>query len=257
MPTYTPPSTWASGTVVRSTFLDVQVKGNMEYMGTTHHHATGTAGEGAGYLGPVTYFDNLGAAVPSAPTNSTIARVFATATSLGWRASNSSTYYFGDTLHEHSIGTVTYATNDNTFAGGEGAASGTALVGPAIYTQQRVFGSIGTNATISTAITVGGSGSRAVSLVGGHTVRKSSGDGLGNFIILLRNGVSLGSVSWNLRGGGTGSTFAYMSMKTHGTVLLNEASGSVTYGVISKGSAGNSNHDIFGKAISVLEIKQS
>jgi hypothetical protein len=103
MATWTTPSTWASGTVVRSTFLDAQIKGNMDYLGTTHHHATGTAGEGAGYLGPLTYLDNKGAAVPAPPTNATLMRMFATATSLGYVTSATAVYYLSNSTHSHTL----------------------------------------------------------------------------------------------------------------------------------------------------------
>ncbi len=103
------PSTWASGTIVTSTFLDQQIKENMEWLGTSHRHSTGTAGEGAGYIGPVAYVDGQAQAIPDAPGNSTLLRQFATGTLLGWQTSASATFFFANSTHTHaSTATSTY-----------------------------------------------------------------------------------------------------------------------------------------------------
>jgi hypothetical protein len=252
MATFTTPSTWASGTIVTETFLDTQIFGNMQYMGTTHRHSTGTAGEGAGYLGPISYLDNKGAAVPTAPANSTIARVYATATSLGWRASNSSTYYFGDTLHEHSIGTGT--TTDVPMP----AASSTASGGYNVNTLKVAGGNnlaTASTATFSTAITVGGSGSRALAVVGGgFTMVINPGTSKVRVEVQKDGVIQSTSERYAADTGGTSSG----SDMFHSFIATNQASGSVTWGVTQRMTTltGTSSRSRLGQFLTIRELKQ-
>ena len=100
MATWRTPSTWASGTIITSTFLDNHIKDQFDYLGTTHRHSTGTAGEGAGYLGPIAYMDNL-TAKPAPATSATLARLYATGTSVNYLTSASATYAFANSTHSH------------------------------------------------------------------------------------------------------------------------------------------------------------
>ena len=238
MPTYFAPSTWATGTIVTSTFLDQQIFENMKYVGTTHRHSTGTAGEGQGYIGPITYLDAKGAAVPAAPTNATVARVFATATALGWQSSASSTFYFANTLHEHSITNVATATADASTR----ANAAVGALNLAITTSP--------TGTMSTAITIGGSGSRAVNIVaGGFLTAFSSGTDDGRAQINI-DGVLQTEVTKQISGvGGT----SWGTEITHSPLLTNVASGSVTYSYTARANVGNQR--LYGGFVSVREIK--
>tara|TARA_R110000751_G_scaffold134113_3_gene236542 strand:+ start:953 stop:1675 length:723 start_codon:yes stop_codon:yes gene_type:complete len=99
---WTVPVAWVDGTIVTATFLDAQIKGNMDFLGTSHHHATGTAGEGGGSLGPLSYMDFAIGAAPANPA-ATALRLYATGTKFMAKIGATANIEFSPTNHEHAI----------------------------------------------------------------------------------------------------------------------------------------------------------
>lgn len=243
MPTWIQPSTWAANTIVRSTFLDEQIKGNMDYVGTTHRHSTGTAGEGAGFIGPVAWSDYKGAVPPAAPTNATLFRVIATATNIGFMNSASATFYFGDTAHEHVIGTGTA-----TF----GTLAATVEDQPPIIMTivQNALGTVSTSTASATA-TIGGSGSRAVFAVGNVAFQGVQAGTVRSRIELSIDGVIQKSADVINTVVGT----AGANVRSVSTLFANVASGSVTYSVTGRLNTATANQGIIGANIDFIELK--
>jgi len=99
---WTVPVAWVDGTIVTATFLDAQIKGNMDFLGTSHHHATGTVGEGGGSLGPLSYMDFAIGAAPANPA-ATALRLYATGTKFMAKIGATANIEFSPTTHEHAI----------------------------------------------------------------------------------------------------------------------------------------------------------
>tara|TARA_R110000824_G_scaffold258687_1_gene447619 strand:- start:593 stop:958 length:366 start_codon:yes stop_codon:yes gene_type:complete len=119
------------------------------------------------------------------------------------------------------------------------------------------FGSASTG-TASTAITVGGSGSRAIVVMGGASIGNfTSTAAMGTQstlrIEIQRDGVIIATREFGGTNGGTrGGANGVFS-----TLLTNVASGSVTYSVTARRKGGGVSGGFAGCAISVLEVKQS
>jgi hypothetical protein len=171
MATWTAPVAWASGTVVLSTFVDAQIKGNMEYLGTTHHHATGTVGEGGGSLGPVSYVDFKIGAAPVNP-DATALRLYATGTKFMAKIGATANIEFSPTNHEHAIAV------QQTLLPGWVQQEGGAVFGIKCAELDMPVSSATAN-TLSTNVAIGGTGKRKIFGHGVAVVSATGGTGPG------------------------------------------------------------------------------
>ena len=249
---YTTPSTWASGTIVTATFLNEQVQGNMEFLGTSHRHSSGTAGEGGGSLGPISYVDFNIAAAPAAPA-ATAMRLYASGTELKGIIGATATIAFSDTGHEHAIATNAIVANnpESTRVGGVRSTE--------YYNRQMVVDT--QTSTISTALTVGGTGARGLAIsAGAYMSNVANGSGTGT-LRLFRESTALASATIVdiFPEGGTGTGHPPQAIMLNHFVASATA-GSVTYNVtfeVGGGTIVNNNIGLYAPHLAIFEIKEA
>jgi len=186
---WTVPVAWVDGTIVTATFLDAQIKGNMDFLGTSHHHATGTVGEGGGSLGPLSYMDFAIGAAPANPA-ATALRLYATGTKFMAKIGATANIEFSPTTHEHAIAV------QQTVLGGwvqqtGGAASGIKFATAKMDTSSAAAESVSTN------VAIGGTGKRKIFAYGVGVVSGSGGVGTLNQVLLI-NGTAVASGAENV-----------------------------------------------------------
>jgi hypothetical protein len=218
---WTVPVAWVDGTIVTATFLDAQIKGNMDFLGTSHHHATGTAGEGGGSLGPLSYMDFAIGGVPDRPSPTAL-RLFASGTRFMAHIGTTSTIAFSPTGHEHAIATNAIVSSNptSTSAGG----------GVAIELFARSLPVNTQTATVSTALTVGGSGARGLAISAGYWVFNNDVGSATATLRLFRETTAVASATLNniFPQGGTGTANKPQIVSLNHFVTAATA-GSVTY----------------------------
>lgn len=244
MATWTAPVSWADGTVIRATFVDEQLSSNMAVV-STHTHG-GASGQGGSAIGPLVYADYAGAAAPAPPTDSTVLRYYATATSFAFITSASATFLLSDATHEHAVANVTYTPV-------QGSSGNLAGQGKTIIS---VLGTVSTG-TLSTAVSIGGTGSRAVYIAGGAFFENTNPGTSLIRVELQDDGVIIATVeaTSNDSAGTRSGKGAF-----HSTLLLNVAAGSVTYSIAARLTTltgTNTPRSMSGNWLDIREIKQA
>jgi hypothetical protein len=250
---WTVPVAWVDGTIVTATFLDAQIKGNMDFLGTSHRHSTGTAGEGGGSLGPLSYMDFAIGTVVAQPA-ATALRLFASGTRFMAHIGTTSTIAFSPTGHEHTIATNAIVSSNPTSTSHSG--------GAAIQMFGRSLPVNTQTATVSTALTVGGSGARGLAISAGYWVGNSDTASATATLRLFRESTAIASATLNniFPGGGTAAASKPAIVSLNHFVAAATA-GSVTYkmtiDVTGGGGFAAGEADAYAPHFAIFEIKEA
>lgn len=246
MATWTAPAAFVDGTVVKATFMDEQLSSNMAVV-STHTHS-GASGQGGSAIGPLVYSDYAAGAAPAPPTNATIVRTYATATSFAFITSATATFLLAEATHEHSIA----STQSVPVQGSQGA---TFAGGAAVVSIIPNFNTASTG-TLSSAVSIGGTGSRAVHVAGGGFFSDTN-PGTSMIRVELRTDGVISSTSDSTSNDVDGTASGKSAF--HSTLLTNVAAGSVTYSITAKRTTltGTNSGAMFSNWLDIREVRQA
>ena len=233
---WTAPRTWASGEVVTAAALNTDLRDDLNEL-TLHKHAGGS-GSGSATLGNLVTVDFIDAAVPAAP-GGTLTRVFSSATLFGW-INAGGTFLVATSSHEHSIASATIVATGHLVATTGG--------GTTITNWGTISGS-GTTTLIASVFTASGTGSRTVLVAGFVAMHNAPAIGASGTFELRRDATVL-----ETRTNIVTATANYVHIFS--TIEYNRPSGSVTYALVYRATAGDTLH-ILGRAIYVNEFRQA
>ena len=244
---FTQPRTWVAGEVPTAVLLNAQIRDNNNEL-ALHAH-TGGSGSGSSALGGtigLTHIDFRDAAAPTG-AGGTITRLYSSGSQVGRVEPGGTAAIFSTSGHEHSIGTVQYATNSS----GTPTGTGTLLVqDDALLVNTFAF-------PVGTVVAGGGSGSRALVVAGGCSVAMHAGASPIVEVRFNRDGTAMaGSLSKNIPPIQAGTIGRPVAL-TYSTVLLNEASATSTFEALFYTSDTTASTHVYGRWIFVREVKQS
>ncbi len=237
--------TWVNAQIPTEATLNALIRDNLNMLALHNHGSSTGSGAGSAALGNLITVTMIDAAAPSAPGGS-LTTIYSSATAFGVIAGGGTPRPFSTSGHEHAI-----ATAQGLLTTGGTATGGTLLTGT-FYAFSALATGGATATLLAKAITIGGTGSRAVAVSGAAIVWIPASGGADIFSMYLdRDGTNL--VTLTAQPGVGSVVYSFVAS----TVELNRASGSATY-LVRFGNVGTAGTVYFvGRALTVSELKQS